>query len=138
MTQQRHIGQVAEEIACQYLQAEGLTLLTRNFHSRYGEIDLILLHNQPDGHYLCFVEVKARHVRSYVTAAESIAQAKQAKIIQTAHVYLQKYPEYQHLFCRFDAFTLDYRNLDFLNWTLPQVLNDSLIQLQWIKDAYTL
>lgn len=138
MTPQRHICQVVEEIACQYLQAQGLTLLTRNFHSRYGEIDLILLHNQPDGQYLCFVEVKARHLRGYVAAAESIALAKQVKTIQTAQVYLQKHPEYEHLFCRFDAFTFEYQCLDFLNWTLQQVLNDSAIQLQWIKDAYTL
>ncbi len=49
-------GDHAELLACRYLQRHGLRLLTRNFHCRRGEIDLIMR----DGDSLVFVEVRYR------------------------------------------------------------------------------
>lgn len=133
----REIGQRAEEIAYAYLQQKGLTLITRNFHSRYGEIDLIMLDNTQEP-VLCFIEVRARHVQSYLTAAESIGYAKQTKTIKTAQIYLAQYPEYENLFCRFDAFTLEYSQQNDLYQSFVQILCNPCIQLQWIQHAYTL
>src|SRR6476620_8214684 len=38
----REIGKQAEERACLFLQTKGLRLLEKNYHSRFGEVDLIM------------------------------------------------------------------------------------------------
>ncbi|MGD8936565.1 MAG: YraN family protein, partial [Thiogranum sp.] len=47
-------GDSAEQLACRYLQTQGLKLLQRNFYCRGGEIDLVMQH----GDSLVFVEVR--------------------------------------------------------------------------------
>ena len=91
------IGQAAEEAAYQYLLSQGLTLLERNYHSRYGEIDLIMLDNQ----VLVFIEVRYRHDKQYGGAAASISYHKQRHIRNTAAAYLQK--QGNHYPARFDV-----------------------------------
>jgi len=34
-------GKVGEELACHYLQDNGYLILSRNYRSRFGEIDII-------------------------------------------------------------------------------------------------
>ena len=36
-----NIGSWGEDRACEYLIANGMTIICRNYHSRYGEIDII-------------------------------------------------------------------------------------------------
>ena len=45
-----------ESIAAAHLEARGLRIIDRNYHVRYGEIDLIA----EEGDTLVFVEIKAR------------------------------------------------------------------------------
>lgn len=104
-TLQKLIGQWAEDYALNYLQTQGLELVRRNFHSRYGEIDLIM----QNGNCLCFVEVRARAETSWASAEESVDLRKQEKIIQTAQIFLQKSPELSQLDCRFDVIALCYK-----------------------------
>ena len=103
-TLQKLIGQWAEDYALEYLQTQNLQLIQRNFHSRYGEIDLIM----QDGNCLCFIEVRARAETSWTSAEESVDLRKQEKTIQTAQCFLQKYAEFEHVDCRFDVFALRY------------------------------
>ena len=93
------LGQAAENAACVYLQAQGLTLLTRNFHARQGEIDLVMLEKTT----LVFVEVRFRSRRLFGDAATSVTRAKQQKIIATAHYFLHHHPKYENLAARFDV-----------------------------------
>ena len=90
-------GAAAEELACRYLEAQGLTLVMRNFRCRWGELDLIMR----DGEQLVFVEVRSRRHSRYGTPAESITRAKQQRLLRAAAFYLQ----YQQLDlpCRFDV-----------------------------------
>ena len=53
-------GKKGESLAACYLEKKGYTVVVRNYHSRYGEIDLIC---RKDG-YLVFVEVKERKASS--------------------------------------------------------------------------
>lgn len=78
-------GLAAEQLACQYLQAQGLKLLERNYRCRFGEIDLIM----QDGRDLVFVEVRFRRSQRFGGAALSVDAAKQAKLLATAQHYLQ-------------------------------------------------
>lgn len=50
------IGQLGEELASSYLRNHRYTILTKNFRTRAGEIDIICR----DGETLVFVEVKTR------------------------------------------------------------------------------
>lgn len=82
------IGQWGEERAAQMLAEKGFEILERNFHSRWGEIDIIA----EDGEYLIFAEVKTRCSARFGTPAEAVTLSKQKKITQTAEVWLMEHP----------------------------------------------
>ena len=52
----REIGLRGEDIAREHLEALGFSIVSRNFRTRFGEIDLVA----KDGDTIVFVEVKAR------------------------------------------------------------------------------
>ena len=56
-------GRTGEAVAARYYQKQGCELVTHNYHTRMGEIDLIL--REPDG-TLVFCEVKTRDRKSVV------------------------------------------------------------------------
>lgn len=95
-------GKMAEQKALNYLQAQGLTLITHNFHCRRGEIDLIFITDNT----LIFVEVRLRR-HTLVSAAESITPQKQQRIVQCAQYFLTQHPHYQHCNLRFDVVLFD-------------------------------
>lgn len=79
-------GKQAEDTACEYLIKQGLTLIEKNFHCRYGEVDLIM----NDKKTLVFVEVRYRKNNDYGGAKESVTHKKQQKLHTTASLYMQK------------------------------------------------
>lgn len=52
----REIGKFGEDIACDYLVDKGYKILSRNFFTRYGEIDIVTKLRDS----LVFIEVKTR------------------------------------------------------------------------------
>lgn len=78
------LGAWGEDLALAFLQNKGYQLVTRNYRSRYGEIDLIVK-NQA---FLVFVEVKLRKSAEFATAAEYVDARKQAKLRTTAEFWL--------------------------------------------------
>jgi putative endonuclease len=96
-------GFVAEDLARDYLLRQGLVLKTSNYRSRMGEIDLIM----QDGAYLVFVEVRARSVATFGSAAETVTVSKQRKIIKAATYYLQCHATQHQFACRFDVVALE-------------------------------
>lgn len=99
LSDKRAFGRTQEANAVRYLRAQGLTLLCSNFHSRYGEIDLVMA----DGDTLVFVEVRFRRSELYGGALATVTQPKQRKIRLTAAHYLQSRPQYEACPCRFDV-----------------------------------
>jgi len=93
-------GKKAEDVACNFLIQNGLSLVTRNFSCRYGEIDLIM----QDSDTLVFVEVRYRQSNKFGMAAETIDNNKQRKLVFTANYYLQKNPS--PLATRFDVIAM--------------------------------
>ena len=79
-------GKTGEDIAAQYLRERGFIISQRNFHSRYGEIDIIAENEQ----YILFVEVKTRKEGSLVSPAEAVDTQKQRKLASTAAYYMMK------------------------------------------------
>lgn len=90
-------GKAGEDHIAQWLESRGYDIVARNFHSRFGEIDIIAQR----GPYIAFVEVKARSQGSLVSPFEAITPAKQRKLVATAKLYLQQHPT--NLQPRFDA-----------------------------------
>ena len=82
----RRLGLYGEDLACKYLQAQGYTILERNFRCRrFGEIDIVA----SKAEVLSFIEVKTRASLRYGMPAEAVTLAKQRKIYRVAQYYLQ-------------------------------------------------
>lgn len=95
----RERGRSAEERAARFLEAQGLTILLRNFRRRAGEIDIVAR----DGATLAIVEVRARATRDYGGAAASVDLRKQRRLIRAAHLLLAAHPEWRNMPARFDV-----------------------------------
>ena len=63
---------------------KGYKLLDTNYHSRFGEIDLIL----GKGNTVVFAEVKLRKNARFAEAREFVTRDKQEKIMKTALLWL--------------------------------------------------
>jgi putative endonuclease len=82
----RVFGNSAEDLAAKFLKAKGYRILTKQFTTRYGEIDLIARL----GDEVVFVEVKARRGSAFGYPEESVTQKKLEKITLVAQEYLKK------------------------------------------------
>ncbi len=98
-------GTWAEEIALTHLLEYGLTVRTRNYRCKLGEIDLIML----DGETLVFVEVRFRSNPGFGDGAESIDRRKRRRIIAAAQHYLLRHTTPEQYPCRFDVVSLSTR-----------------------------
>ena len=96
----REIGAQGETFAAQILQEQGMKILSRNYYTPYGEIDLIVL----DKGCIAFVEVKTRRTGSVTRPAEAVDRRKRERIIRSAVCYLMEYPV--DLQPRFDVFEI--------------------------------
>lgn len=92
-------GRKGESKALDYLLARGLTLVTRNYRCRLGELDLIM----NDGDTLVFVEVRTRAVNAKIAPALTVTHTKQARLIKAARHYLMKHASQALRPCRFDV-----------------------------------
>lgn len=81
-------GAWGEAIAAEYLRKKHYKIIGTNYHSRFGEIDLIAVNRN----FLAFVEVKTRKSNDFAMAREYVGFAKQNRIKATAELYLSMYP----------------------------------------------
>jgi putative endonuclease len=111
-TSTKRIGDAAEDEALQYLQAQGLRLVMRNFRTPGrggGEIDLIM---QDRDTTLVFVEVRKRKSTRHGGAAASVGHVKQRRIVFAAQFYLLKLRTLPP--CRFDVVEVTHEGLAWL------------------------
>lgn len=107
-TSRQITGQAGEDAALAYLEQQGLVLVERNFRCKGGEIDLILTERAT----LVFVEVRLRADTRHGGAAASVTPAKQARLVQAAQLYLQRYRAVPA--CRFDVIAIDCNHIDWI------------------------
>ena len=104
MTQNNRItGSYYETQVAAFLEAQGMTILDKNFRCRMGEIDLIAR----DGRYLVFIEVKFRSSGSAGYSLEAIDRRKIGRIRKAASFYLYSHRLPEETPCRFDAAGVD-------------------------------
>ncbi len=111
-------GQEAESLAQRYLAGNGLELVTRNYRTRLGEIDLIMKDNET----IVFIEVRYRKTTTYGSSAESIDRRKQAKLVSCAQHYLQKQKMSFSMASRFDVIAISKET--------------GQPRIEWIKNAF--
>lgn len=83
--QRQAIGRWGEEVAARYLTEHGYTILSRNYRTPAGELDIVA----HEGDAIVFVEVKTRRTSSFGPPQEAVTPAKAAHIIAAAQHYLQ-------------------------------------------------
>jgi putative endonuclease len=98
-TQKQLIGQAAENIAADFLRAQGLDILERNYLRRMGELDIVAR----DRDVLVIAEVRTRSSDRYGGAAASVDSRKQQRLIRTASQLLQQRKDLSQLRVRFDV-----------------------------------
>ena len=77
-------GRLGEKAAADFLCGKGYTVAEKNYHSRFGEIDIIA----SDNRYIVFAEVKTRPRGSLLLPREAVDAKKQSRLIKTAMMYL--------------------------------------------------
>lgn len=95
----RKQGTIWEKEAKEFLEKKNFEILQENFHSRYGEIDLIA----KQGKYLVFVEVKYRSNEKGGHPLEAVDARKQQHICKTAEYYCLCQGYGENVPCRFDV-----------------------------------
>ncbi len=96
------IGQLGEQLAAEYLVNKGMQIMYRNYFSKRGEIDLVVI----DRHVLAFVEVRTRSTDSFLHPFETISLSKQQKVRHAASDYLSEHGTPKINGCRFDAISV--------------------------------
>jgi putative endonuclease len=86
MFHNRTVGKRGEDIATEYLLKKGFTILTRNFSTRYGELDIIAKKDNK----ISFVEVKTRSSTAYGQPYEAITPRKVHHLKYACELYLLK------------------------------------------------
>lgn len=105
------LGKDAENQAKQFLLSQGLSFVTGNYKSRFGEIDLIM----KDKTEVVFVEVRMRKSTLYGSAAETVDSTKLQKIIKTGEHYIQKhYPRRNLPNARMDLIAINSGELEWI------------------------
>ena len=122
----RDIGTFGENLVAEWLQQQGWEILHRQWHCRWGEIDIIALGTDeeceiqedsrlrmPNAQFpipnspfptLVFVEVKTRRRGNWdADGMLAVTVAKQAKLWQTAEIFLSNHPDLVNHSCRFDV-----------------------------------
>jgi putative endonuclease len=99
----RTVGAKKEQLAADYLESLGWTILERNFFCRQGEIDLIALSPEKT---LVFVEVKYRSNTKNGFPEEAVGTKKQIKIQKAAKYYLFCRGYQEDISCRFDVIAI--------------------------------
>lgn len=87
MENKQLLGAWGEVQAVDYLRKKGYAILACNYRCRLGEIDIIAKNSR----YLVFAEVKLRKSSKYGEAKEFVGRSKQARIRQTAMLWLSEH-----------------------------------------------
>jgi putative endonuclease len=113
------LGKSAEDLAVEFLEAQGLVVLLRNYRRRSGELDIVAR----DGDVLIVVEVRTRSTETFGGAAASIDGWKQHKIIRATSQLLQQRKDLALLRVRFDVIVV-------------HGAGEAHARVEWLKHAF--
>ncbi len=116
----RDLGRQGEDIACNYLQSIGHSILERNWRSGHLEIDIISI----DDYGIHFVEVKTRRRNIQAPPQENVDHRKQTRITKAALGFLKSKNglTYGNFECSFDVIGITF--------------DEKEVKVEWIPQAY--
>lgn len=117
MATHNDLGHKGEDMAAEYLQAQGYCILDRNWANK-GRKELDIIATKDD--MIIFVEVKTRRLGSVSTPVSAVDGRKQHRICLAADSYLKTFRI--DLRCRFDIICIIY--------------NDKASRIEHIEDAF--
>lgn len=79
------LGKFGEKQAIQFLKQNSYKILSINYKTKLGEIDIIAL----DQDVVCFIEVKTRKSDRFGLPSEAVTIFKQKQIVNSAWIYLK-------------------------------------------------
>ena len=116
----QRLGYAAESAALEHLTHAGLRCIARNFNTRFGELDLVMVERQ----VLVFVEVRLRTNPNFGSGAASVTRGKQQRLLKAAKIFIARFANAQlPSHCRFDVVSVSKPNYA---WTFD-----------WIRDAFS-
>lgn len=100
----RQFGELGEQYVALWLESKGWHILSRNWRTRYGELDIVAI--TPE-RMVVFVEVKSRHSAYYGTPQEAVTRSKQVNLRRAAAAWLiDRRNRIPHAGVRFDVITI--------------------------------
>ncbi len=101
----RLIGVLGEKLVCKWYTDHKYKLLSLNYKTRLGEIDIIAANKKT----IVFIEVKTRKDNKFSRAREAVTYSKQQKIKAAASRYLAQH-SLENMFVRFDVAEVYHRD----------------------------
>ena len=90
----KRVGDSGEEKAGRFLESQNYQIISKNWRTRHGEIDIIALECRKDADDI-------------LVFAEELNRRKQKRIIETAKFFLTKHRQYNNSKIRFDVLVID-------------------------------
>lgn len=117
MAEHNDFGTQGEEMAREYLTANGYSILETNWHYRTHEVDIIA----KKGDTIAFVEVKTRSSKFLGEPEIFVSRTQQRAYVTVADAYVQKYNRSEEV--RFDIIAI--------------VLNSTTREVRHITNAFS-
>lgn len=111
------LGEAWELRAAEFLSRQGISVITRRYRCRLGELDIVAR----DGEQLLIVEVRAR-ARS-ASAIETIGPRKRHRIVNATRHFLMRNRDWHLRPIRFDVIAID-------------EIDTEEPKLRWIRNAF--
>ena len=111
----RAIGTYYEGKVCEFLQKNNYKIVTRNYQTKIGEIDIVAYNES----YLCFIEVKYRKQNSLVSGIYAVDKKKQKTIYNVARIYMLENNINDDTKCRFDVVCVDGEQIEIIKNAFP-------------------
>jgi len=77
-------GKAGEDLAVEFLESEGYTILERNYHFEKAEVDIVAYDNQR----FIFVEVKTRTNHSFEESEERLSPEQYKRVMKAGQAWM--------------------------------------------------
>lgn len=130
----KEVGDRGEMLVANLLKNNGWQILATQWRCKWGEIDLIACDRQ----WLIFVEVKTRGIYNLdANGSLAITPKKQAKLIKTALVFLDRHPQLSELACRFDVALVGHqKNINNFDQPCKSIISTTIVPSHFYLQDY--